>query len=102
VGVHPTGYLRQDALDLRRDVGLAWLDRDAFTRLSTIPVHFHRRQKAFESLQVRPILGALPDGRFQIRYSYFTIDPQRLPFPEMEAWYRAYNRFAALVRNPSY
>jgi len=37
---------------------------------------------------------------FQIRYSYFTMAPHRVPFARMRAWYRAYDAFARLVRDP--
>lgn len=85
-----------DALAASR--ALRHIDRDAWTRLTTIPVHFHRRQKAFESLQVRPILAGDGDD-FQVRYSYFTLAPYQRPFEEMESWYRAHDRFARLVRD---
>jgi gamma-butyrobetaine dioxygenase/trimethyllysine dioxygenase len=81
---------------------LAATDAHAFRLLRTTPVHFHRRQRAFQSLAVAPILNLDEDGGFQIRYSYFTMDPPRLPFDQMEDWYRAYRRFAALVRNPAH
>ncbi len=38
---------------------------------------------------------------FLIRYSYFTLAPHSLPFARMEGFYRAYDRFARLVRNPA-
>ena len=81
------------------------LERHDAELLRTVPVHFHRKQKAFESLVVAPII-AWPDdaahdlGTFQVRYSYFTMAPHRVPFGEMSAWYRAYDRFARLVRDP--
>lgn len=75
------------------------VDRRAFELLTTVPVRFHRRQKAFEALVVAPILR-VSDGTFQIRASYFTMDPYDRPFDEMEDWYRAYDRFAELIRHP--
>jgi gamma-butyrobetaine dioxygenase len=63
-----------------------------------VPVRFHRRQKAFESLVVAPILD-FSGATFRIRSSYFTMDPYDRPFDEMEDWYRAYDRFAELVRH---
>ncbi len=48
---------------------------------------------------VSPLLDFNAPGGFRIRYSYFTLAPHRVPFGEMEAWYRAYNRFAKLVRD---
>ncbi|MFO0590197.1 MAG: TauD/TfdA family dioxygenase [Polyangiaceae bacterium] len=74
-------------------------DRRARELLSTVNVRFHRKQKAFESLVVAPILGEAPSGPI-VRYSYFTMDPHQVPFAEMEEWYRAYDRFARLVRDP--
>jgi gamma-butyrobetaine dioxygenase/trimethyllysine dioxygenase len=77
---------------------LEGLDADAFDRLRRIPVRFHRKQKAFERVVVAPILTFEP--AFRVRYSYFTTAPYRLPFAEMDAWYRAHDRFARLVRDP--
>ena len=47
-----------------------------YNLLTTTPVTFHRRQSAFESIHVSPIL----QGK-QIRYSYFTIAPFQCPLP---------------------
>jgi alpha-ketoglutarate-dependent taurine dioxygenase len=76
------------------------LDREAFARLTTTPVRFHRQQRAFERIVDAPLLTMRADGSFQIRYSYFTMAPQQLPFAEMAGFYRAYRRFARLVRDP--
>ncbi|WNG37409.1 gamma-butyrobetaine dioxygenase [Archangium violaceum] len=78
---------------------LADIDRPAFDLLRTVPVTFHRKQKSFERVLVSPLLDFDAPGGFRIRYSYFTLAPHRRPFSEMEAWYRAYNRFARLVRD---
>lgn len=78
---------------------LAELDQPAFELLRTVPVTFHRKQKSFEKVLVSPILDFSAPGGFRIRYSYFTLAPYQRPFAEMEAWYRAYNRFARLVRD---
>ncbi|MFP2905602.1 TauD/TfdA family dioxygenase [Pyxidicoccus sp. 3LFB2] len=86
-----------DALAAARH--LAEVDRPAFELLRTVPVTFHRKQKDFERVLVSPILDFDAPGGFRIRYSYFTLAPHRVPFGEMEAWYRAYNRFAKLVRD---
>lgn len=74
------------------------LDADAFSRLVRTPVRFHRKQKAFERIVDAPILTFAP--AFRIRSSYFTVAPHRLPFAEMEAWYRAHDRFVRIVRDP--
>ena len=78
---------------------LADVDRPAFELLRSVPVTFHRKQKSFERVLVSPLLDFDAPGGFRIRYSYFTLAPHRRPFAEMEAWYRAYNRFARLVRD---
>ncbi len=65
--------------------------------LTTVPVTFHRRQAAFESIHVSPIL----QGR-QIRYSYFTIAPFSMPFADMAEWYDAYAFLSRCLRNPDY
>ncbi|UJR81757.1 TauD/TfdA family dioxygenase [Sandaracinus amylolyticus] len=76
-----------------------WLEQhdvETFRVLTRTPVRFHRKQKAFERLFTGPILD-VQDDRFQVRLSPFTMAPHRLPFAEMEAWYRAYGRFVRLV-----
>jgi len=74
-----------------------------FMYLSSVPIHFHRRQKSFESLVVAPIIQTNSEGEIvQIRSSYFTMDPLRLPFNQMMKWYEAYRAFTALVRSPRF
>ncbi len=79
------------------------LDEADVELLRTVPVRFHRKQKAFTSLQTRPILevdGPLSAPRaFQIRLSYFTVAPYRVSFAKMNAWYRAHDRFVRLCRD---
>lgn len=75
-------------------------DAEAYALLTTVPVRFHRVQRAFESVHEAPILELRDDTLFRVRSSYFTMDPHRLPFARMEAYYRAYNRFTALVSDP--
>lgn len=77
------------------------VDRAAHALLTETPVRFHRKQKAFERVVVSPILRGDGEG-FQIRYSYFTLAPFDVPFDVMDAWYRAYDRFARLVRDPAH
>ena len=78
---------------------LASLDCDAADRLESTQVRFHRQQRNFERDVVSPIIKQRP-GSFQIRSSYFTVAPYRLPFDEMESWYRAHDRFVRIVRDP--
>ncbi len=73
------------------------LDAPAFALLSTVPVRFDRRQKEFQSLQVRPIIELREGEPHQVRASYFTYGPHRIAFDTLEAWYRAYARFAAIL-----
>ena len=79
---------------------LGSVDGRARELLSTVPVRFHRRQAAFESVIEAPILSETSRGPI-VRYSYFTMAPHRLPFAEMEEWYRAYDRYARIVRDPA-
>ena len=77
------------------------LDAPAFELLTSVPVGFDRRQAAFESLQERPIVELRDGEPHQVRASYFTYGPHRMDFAVMEAWYRAYARFVAiLTRHP--
>jgi gamma-butyrobetaine dioxygenase/trimethyllysine dioxygenase len=77
------------------------LDARAVELLSTVPVRFHRVQKGFQRTVVAPILQVGPGDAFQVRYSYFTMAPHQVPFAQMTEWYRAYDRFARLVRDPA-
>lgn len=74
-------------------------DEEAYQLLTTTPVRFHRKQRGFEKILDAPILVGEGES-FQVRWSYFTLAPYRLPFERMEAWYRAHDRFARLVRDP--
>lgn len=87
---------RQAALHLRS------VDAPAFELLSSVPVVFHRQQKAFEKRLASPMIE-LRDGAFyRVRSSYFTLAPHNIPFDRMEPWYRAYARFTRLVRDPEH
>ena len=78
------------------------LDQEAFYYLSTIPIKFHRKQKNFESVFVSPLIKVIDNSIQQIRFSYFTMAPHQHPFNIMKNWYRAYNQFTNIVRNPKY
>lgn len=82
---------------LRAAQRLRSLDRPAFELLSSVPVRFDRRQKAFQSLQVRPIVEVRDGEPHQVRASYFTYGPHRIPFDTLDAWYRAYARWTAIL-----
>ncbi|RUP47059.1 hypothetical protein BC936DRAFT_146184, partial [Jimgerdemannia flammicorona] len=73
--------------------------------LTTVPVRFDRRQAAFQSLVVRPLIEPVAAGSSdlkQVRFSYFTHAPHDEPFERMQEWYEAYNTFAGLVRDPKF
>lgn len=77
-------------------------DAHAFALLSTVPIRFHRVQKNFEKLHVSPLLELGKGQLARVRSSYFTMAPQQLEFENMEAWYRAYQRWERLVADPSH
>lgn len=69
-------------------------DASAFEALTSLPVTFHRKQREFERVVVSPIFET-HEGRFRrVRHSYFTMAPQRLPFEQLEPFYRAYRALA--------
>jgi alpha-ketoglutarate-dependent taurine dioxygenase len=75
------------------------LDRDAAELLRSVEIRFHRKQRAFEREVRSPLI--VDDGdTFFVRSSYFTMAPHRVSFDRMTAWYRAYDRFVRLVRDP--
>jgi gamma-butyrobetaine dioxygenase len=79
---------------------LAANDAPASDILRSTPVHFHRVQRAFQSLHVGPILRG--DEQFQVRLSPFTMAPHRIPFAHMRAFYRAYGDFVRLAQDRAY
>jgi hypothetical protein len=66
------------------------IDPQSYYLLSTVPVHFHRKQKEFQSIHVGPIIETDADGIKQVRHSYFTLAPFRLPFWLTMAYYHEY------------
>jgi len=78
-------------------------DSESFRILSTTPIKFHRKQKTFESTKLAPIIGLSNNGEIvQMRFSYFSMAPLDLPFDQTIPWYRAYNSFSKLVRDPRF
>lgn len=77
-------------------------DRHAYQLLARTPIHFHRKQKAFEKRLVSPLFTFEGPDNFLVRYSYFTMAPHQVTFDLMEDWYRAYNLFANLVNDPKH
>jgi len=78
------------------------LDAEAGRLLRTVPVRFHRQQKAFERIWEGPLVARDTGDDFLVRSSYFTVAPYALPFAEMEAWYRAHDRFVRILRDPAH
>lgn len=73
------------------------IDAPAYERLTTTPVVFDRQQQGFQRRLVSPMLETRDGEVFRVRSSYFTLAPHQLPFAEMEAFYRADQRFTALT-----
>lgn len=78
---------------------LAAEDLGAFRTLRTTQVRFHRKQRAFEREVVSPLLTLREDGTSLVRCSYFTLAPQRLPFAEVDGFFRAYRRYMTILRD---
>ncbi|MFO0577668.1 MAG: TauD/TfdA family dioxygenase [Polyangia bacterium] len=78
---------------------LAAEDLGAFRTLRTTQVRFHRKQRAFEREVVAPLLTLREDGTSLVRCSYFTLAPQRLPFAEVDGFFRAYRRYMMILRD---
>ena len=74
----------------------------AFDMLKTVKVKFHRKQKNFTAVTHYPIIQTMGDHIQQIRYSYFTMDPFRVPFEWMRLWYEAYDQFAKILVDPKF
>jgi alpha-ketoglutarate-dependent taurine dioxygenase len=81
---------------------LASEDAEAYEILRSTPVTFHRKQQMFERVVRAPIFSEDTRGVFRVRFSYFTLAPHQIPFARMESFYRAYDRFARLVRDPAH
>ena len=81
-------------------------DEVSYDLLRKFPVTFHRKQKNYEASLISPIISMGPNEfspeKFQVRFSYFTMAPHKLPFSMMEPWYRAYNKFTSIVRDPKH
>ncbi|CAF2996834.1 unnamed protein product [Rotaria sp. Silwood2] len=76
------------------------IDPNAYYLLTTVPVHFHRKQKQFESIHIGPIIETNGDEIKQVRHSYFTLAPFRFPFWLTTAYYKAYRTYASILYDP--
>lgn len=81
---------------------LASVDARAAEILRTVPLVFHRKQRAFESIVRAPLVARDSDEAFFLRSSYFTLAPYDRPFSEMGELYRALDTFTRLVRDPAH
>lgn len=77
---------------------LGGIDERDLEILRLTAVRFHRKQRNFEKIFEGPLV-VLEPGRFLVRASYFTLAPHRLPFAHTEAFYRAHDRFVAILRD---
>lgn len=89
-----------DALQAARH--LRSVDAPAWERLVATPVVFDRRQREFQRRLVSPLVETRDGEPFRVRSSYFTLAPHQLPFAEMEAFYRACQRFTAITLDPAH
>ncbi|WP_371479058.1 TauD/TfdA family dioxygenase [Kitasatospora sp. NBC_00315] len=72
-----------------------------FAVLTRTPVPFVFRDRATELRADRPLIELDPLGRIrEVRFNNRSIGTLRLPAPELEAFYAAYRRFAAVTLRP--
>ncbi|CAF0990009.1 unnamed protein product [Adineta steineri] len=76
------------------------IDPNAYYILTTTPVHFHRKQKEFQSIHIGPIIEIDNDDVKQVRHSYFTLAPFNFPFWFTTAYYNAYRKYASILYDP--
>lgn len=76
------------------------IDPSAYYLLTNVAVHFHRKQKQFESIHIGPIIETEGDDIKQIRHSYFTLAPFRFPFWLTKSYYDAYRKYASILYDP--
>jgi gamma-butyrobetaine dioxygenase len=75
----------------------------AFERLARTPVPFHYRSKDADLYAERPLIQLTCDGRLRaVHYNNRSIAPLRLGADDASAFYDAYRRFAALLRDPRF
>jgi alpha-ketoglutarate-dependent taurine dioxygenase len=76
---------------------------DVFAALTTTPVPFFYRSKDAELYAERPLIQLSCDGDVSaVHYNSRSIAPLRLRARDAPSFYRAYRRFAALLRDPRY
>ena len=76
---------------------------EAFARLTTTAVPFHYRSQDAELYAERPLIELSATGRVaSVHYNNRSIAPLNLDARETPAFYSAYRRFAALLRDPRF
>jgi alpha-ketoglutarate-dependent taurine dioxygenase len=76
---------------------------EAFARLTTTAVPFHYRAAEAELYAERPLIQLSCRGEVTaVHYNNRSIAPLRLAAPDLPAFYAAYRRFAALLREPRF
>jgi alpha-ketoglutarate-dependent taurine dioxygenase len=82
---------------------LRTIDPDAFALLTRVPVPFHYRSKDAELYTERPLIQLSSSGAVSaVHYNSRSIAPLRLASCDVTAFYVAYRRFAALLREPRF
>lgn len=85
------------AAELRR------LEAAAFATLTRTPVPFRYRSQSAALAADRPLIALDCTGAVAaVHYNSRSIAPLTLPAPDCAAFYRAYRRFAGLLREPQY
>lgn len=76
-------------------------DPGAFDVLTHVGVPFAWRDAKASLRALRPLISTDPDGAVrEIRFNNRSMQPIRQPIPVLEAFYRAYRRFAEIIMRP--
>jgi gamma-butyrobetaine dioxygenase len=74
---------------------------EQFELLTRTPVVFRYSDAAADLTATRPLIGLDPVGRIrEVRFNNRSLQPLGLPADELDAYYRAYRRFAQLLYRP--
>jgi gamma-butyrobetaine dioxygenase len=78
-------------------------DPDAFARLTSTAVPFRYRSKDADLYAERPLIQLSCNGEVTgVHYNNRSIAPLRLALDDTRAFYRAYRKFALLLRDPKF
>ncbi len=79
------------------------VDAEAFATLTHTPVPFRYRSQTADLAAARPLIALDCAGAIAaVHYNSRSIAPLALPGPACRAFYRAYRRFASLLREPQF